>query len=348
MSRWKMPPEWAPQEAVWLSWPVDDPRHWGGAKREQIWRKFAEIAAVITRFETVRINAVPGLDAWLPARVQEFDGDPERVELYDHAHDDVWCRDHGPLFVRELDSGELAATDWGFNGWGERFEPWALDNTVPRQICQALDLRRLEPGMILEGGAIELNGRGQVLTTEAVLSNPNRNPGMSPAAIEAKLREYLGATELLWLGRGIEGDDTGGHIDDLARFVNDDTILACTEADSSSPNFGVLGENLERLEGFAALNVPAFTVVCLPMPQACEIPGWRLPVLPASYANFLLINGAVLVPTFRQTKGDARAMGMFRDLFPEREVIGIDCLELVEEGGALHCISQQQPALEAP
>ena len=339
MGRWVMPPEWAPQDAVWLSWPVDDPRHWGGSKREIIWRKFAEITAAISRFETVRINAVPGLEEWLPERLEEFQGLPERVELFDHAHNDVWCRDHGPIFVTDAENGEIGVTNWGFNGWGERFAPWELDNTIPHQVSESLALPLIEPGMILEGGAIEVNGRGQLLTTEAVLLNANRNPAMSREDVENRLHEFLGASDVIWLPRGIEGDDTGGHIDDLARFVDDDTVVACVEPDRGSPNHLVLAENRERLE--------SFNIMDLPMPQACEVPGWRLPILPASYANFLLVNGAVLIPTFRQEKGDDWALGIGRELFPGREVIGIDCLDLVEEGGALHCISQQQPVLPA-
>lgn len=338
-----MPPEWARQAAVWLSWPVDDSRHWGGAKRELVWEKFAEIAAVISRFEPVRINAVEGLGEWLPARVREHGGNPDRVELFDHVHNDVWCRDHGPIFVKNGESGEVAVTDWGFNGWGGRFVPWDLDDTIPMQIAESLGMRCLEGGMILEGGAIEVNGEGQLLTTEAVLLNPNRNPEMGREEIERRLGAVLGVKEVLWLERGIEGDDTGGHVDDLARFVNDTTIVAGVDRDAGSPNHAVLNGNLERLHGFRTPDGRPFEVLEMPMPEACEVPGWRLPVLPASYVNFLIVNGGVLVPTFRQETNDGRALGMMRELFPDREVVGIDCLDLVEEGGSLHCISQQQP-----
>ena len=339
-----MPPEWSPQEAVWLSWPVDDPRHWGGAKRDIMWAKFAEIAAAISRHEPVRINAPGGDHAAIAAACNRAKAVPDHVELFDHPHNDVWCRDHGPIFVKHRETGEVAVTDWEFNAWGGKFPPWDLDNTIPSRIAAALGKRVFPGGMILEGGAIEINGAGQLLTTEAVLLNPNRNPHLDRAAIEQLLRDGLGVSEILWLKQGIEGDDTDGHIDDLARFTDAQTILACVERTDSSPNRRVLEDNLSHLRSFLAPNQRPFEVVEIPLPEGCEVPGWRLPVLPASYVNFLIVNGGVLVPTFRQNKNDDRALGIIGELFPDRKITGIDCLDLVEEGGTLHCISQQQPA----
>jgi agmatine deiminase len=337
-----MPPEWSPQEAVWLSWPVDDPRHWGGAKRDMMWAKFAEIAAGISRFESVRINA-PGKDhPAIFAACNRTKAVMERIQLFDHPHNDVWCRDHGPIFVKHQKTGEVAVTDWEFNAWGGKFPPWDLDNAIPEKIATTLGVRLFNGGMILEGGAIEINGAGQLLTTEAVLLNPNRNPHLDRVQIEQILRDGLGVSDILWLPKGIEGDDTDGHIDDLARFIDPQTILACI--DNGGTNQQILGENLSRLRAFTGPNGRAFEVVEIPLPEACEVPGWRLPVLPASYVNFLIVNGGVLVPTFRQSKNDDRALGIIRELFDGREILGIDCLDLVEEGGTLHCISQQQPA----
>lgn len=340
-----MPPEWSCQEAVWLSWPVPDPRHWGGAKHDAMQAKFAEIAAAITQFETVRINAAGADHAGIIAACQRAKAVPERVECYDHPHNDVWCRDHGPIFVKHRQTGEVAVTDWEFNAWGGKFPPWDLDNAVPGRIAQALGKRSFTGGMILEGGAIEINGYGQLLTTEAVLLNPNRNPHLSRQDIERHLCEGLGATEIFWLPQGIEGDDTDGHIDDLARFVDDHTIIACTAHAQESANRKVLADNLARLKTFLRPDGRPFEVVEISLPDACEVPGWRLPVLPASYVNFLIVNGGVLVPTFRQSRRDDHALGLLRELFPGRSVVGIDSLDLVEEGGTLHCISQQQPAM---
>jgi len=337
-----MPAEWVDQDAVWLSWPVDDPRHWGGNKREMIWSKFAEIAAAISQHETVRINAVANNHAAILQACNRAKSVMDRVELFNHPHNDVWCRDHGPIFVKHAQTGEVAITDWEFNAWGGKFAPWNLDNSIPSQIAASLNLRSFAGGMILEGGAIEINGAGQLLTTEAVLLNPNRNPQLCREDIEQKLRDSLGVRDILWLKQGIEGDDTDGHIDDLARFTNTQTILACT--DPSGPNREILAENLHRRHNFLGPNGKAFDIVEIPLPEACEVVGWRLPVLPASYVNFLIVNDGVLVPTFRQARNDDRALGIIRELFPERKVTAIDCLDLVEEGGTLHCISQQQPA----
>ncbi|MFT4175279.1 MAG: agmatine deiminase family protein [Luteolibacter sp.] len=339
-----MPAEWSPQEAVWLSWPVDDPRHWGGAKRDVMWAKFAEIAAAISRFEPVRINAPAADHPAIAAACDRAKAVPERVELFDHPHNDVWCRDHGPIFVKQHETGATAVTDWEFNAWGGKFPPWDLDNTIPAKVAAALHKPVFKGGMILEGGAIEINGQGQLLTTEAVLLNPNRNPHLDREQIEQLLRDGLGVSEILWLKHGIEGDDTDGHIDDLARFIDPATILTCVESNPLSSNRKILNDNLDRLKSFTAPNGRPFEIVEIPLPAACEVPGWRLPVLPASYVNFLIVNGGVLVPTFRQGKNDDRALGMLRELFPGREITGIDCLDLVEEGGTLHCISQQQPA----
>jgi agmatine deiminase len=339
-----MPPEWAPQEAVWLSWPVNDPRHWGGAKRETIISKFAEIAAAISRFEPVRINASEAEHSRIAMVCNRAHAVPERVQLFDHSHDDVWCRDHGPIFVKNSTTGEVAVTDWEFNAWGGKFPPWDQDNAIPGRIAESLGLRCFKNHMILEGGAIEVNGAGQLLTTEAVLLNPNRNPTLRREQIETHLCDALGVSEILWLKQGIVGDDTDGHIDDLARFIDSQTILACVDRRPGSPNRQILEDNLARLRSFLGPNGKTFEVLEIPLPEACAVPGWRLPLLPASYVNFLIVNGGVLVPTFRQGKNDDHALGMIRELFPDREIVGIDCLDLVEEGGTLHCISQQQPA----
>ena len=342
-SGFSMPPEWAPQDATWLSWPVVDPRHWGGAKQDLIWRKFAEIASAISQFQPVRINAPQRDWGAIQKAFNAALGIPERLELFDHPHNDVWCRDHGPIFVKHSQSGEVAVTDWDFNAWGGKFPPWDLDDAIPEKIATSLGMKRFVGGMVLEGGAIEVNGSGQLITTEAVLLNPNRNPSFTKADTENLLMSGLGVTEIIWLKKGIEGDDTDGHIDDLARFVDDQTILACTERDSRSPNHRVLLENLSHLRQTLGPNGRAFDLIEIHLPAACEVPGWRLPVLPASYVNFLILNGGVLVPTFRQSRNDDRALGVIREMFSDRTVVGIDCLDLVEEGGTLHCISQQQP-----
>lgn len=339
-----MPAEWTPQTATWLSWPVDDPRHWGGAKQGIIWKKFAEIAAAISRYQPVHVNAPGATHTAIASACNSAKANPHNLQLFDHPNNDVWCRDHGPIFIKHLETGEIAVTDWEFNAWGGKFAPWDLDNSIPKKIASSLDLPIFNGGMILEGGAIEINGSGQLLTTEAVLLNPNRNPQLSREQVEQKLCATLGVSEILWLEKGIEGDDTDGHIDDLARFTSNTTILACQEKDSDSPNHPILAGNMNRLKNFLTPDGNPYDIVPIHLPQACEIPGWRLPVLPASYVNFLILNHAVLVPVFRQRKNDERALGIIHEQFPDREIVPIDCLDLVQEGGTLHCISQQQPA----
>lgn len=333
-----MPPEWSPQESVWLSWPHRSDL-WDG-RLELLEAKFAEIAATISRFEFVDLNASADLHDGIRQKFLASGGHDEHLRLHPHPTNDVWCRDHGPLFVKDP-AGRVALTNWGFNGWGNKFLPYDLDDSIPGLIAKNLDLPLIDGGMILEGGSIEINGHGQLLTTEAVLLNPNRNPSLSKAEIEERLRQFLGATEILWLKDGIEGDDTDGHIDDLARFTADDTIIAAI--DPGGPNEAVLSENLARLKSFRTPDGRPFDIHTVALPQAKASPDWRLPTLPASYVNFLIIEGAVLVPTFAQ-ENDQPALTLIGRLFPEREIIGINCLDLVKEGGSLHCISQQMPA----
>jgi len=334
-----MPAEWEPQEAVWLSWPH---RHatWPGAFRP-IPEKFAEIAAQISRREKVRINLARPLRRQAQVLLNRAGADPANVELYDHPTDDAWCRDHGPIFVVNDRTGEVALTDWKFNAWGRKYPRYAQDNRIPARIGRALGLRRFAQPMVLEGGSIDVNGEGLLLTTEACLLNPNRNPRLGRAQIEQHLRDALGVQTILWLGEGILGDDTDGHVDDLARFFSEDGIVTAVERNRRDRNHRALAGNRERLRSLRTPSGGRFRIVELPMPAACEYRGERLP---ASYANFLVINGAVLVPAFRQPRRDREAAEVLGSCFPGREVVPIDCLELVRGLGTLHCISQQQPA----
>jgi agmatine deiminase len=335
--RW--PAEWEPQAAVWLSWPHKRAT-WPGHFRP-IPAVFAAFAAQISRREKVRINCARAGQPRARALLARAGADPANVTFYDHPTNDAWCRDHGPIFVKRGRTGEVALTDWQFNSWGGKYPPFDRDNAIPGRIARALRLRRFAETMVLEGGSIDGNGEGLLLTTEACLLNPNRNPHLTRAQIEARLRAGLGVRTVLWLGDGIVGDDTDGHVDDLARFFRADGIVTAVEGNSRDVNYRALRDNLERLR---ALRTPAgrkFTVIELPMPAPCYYGGQRLP---ASYANFLIINGAVLLPTFRQPRRDAAAAEILAGCFPGREIVPIDCLDLVWGRGTLHCISQQQPA----
>jgi len=335
--RW--PAEWEPQEAVWLSWPHNR-ETWPGHFRP-IPGVFAEIAAQISRREKVRINLARAGQPRARALLARAGADPANVEFYGHPTNDAWCRDHGPIFVKRRRDGEVAVTDWIYNAWGGKYPPFDRDDRIPARIARALRLRRFAGRMVLEGGSIDGNGQGLLLTTEACLLNPNRNPRLTRAQIERRLREMLGLRAVLWLGDGIQGDDTDGHVDDLARFFRADGIVTVVERNPRDGNYRALRENLERLR---ALRTPAgrkFTLAELPMPAPCFYRGDRLP---ASYANFLVINGAVLLPTFRQPRRDAAAADVLAGCFPGRAIVPIDCLDLVVGLGTLHCISQQQPA----
>jgi agmatine deiminase len=263
------------------------------------------------------------------------------VAFFDHPTNDAWCRDHGPIFVKHTRTGEVALTDWRYNAWGGKYPPFDADDAIPRRIARALGLRRFARPMVLEGGSIDVNGAGLLLTTEACLLNPNRNPALTRADIERALREMLGVRTIIWLGDGIVGDDTDGHVDDLARFFAEDGIVTAVERNRRDANFAALAENLARLRALRTRAGRKFHIAELPMPAPVYGNGQRLP---ASYANFLVINGAVLMPAFRQPRRDAEAAEVLAACFPGREIVPVDSLDLVLGLGTLHCISQQQPA----
>jgi len=335
----RMPAEWEPQAAVWLSWPHNR-KTWPGHFRP-IPEKFAEIAATISHYEDVRINLAKPRQARAWSLIKRAKADLTRVVFHDNPTNDAWCRDHGPIFVKQDRTGEVAVTDWKYNAWGGKYPPYDKDNAIPPRIARALGLRRFVVNRVLEGGSIEVNGAGSLLTTEACLLNRNRNPSLTKAGIEQMLREHLGVRQILWLGDGIVGDDTDGHIDDLSRFYRVDGIVTAVEHNPRDSNHAMLRANLERLRSLRTPAGKKFRIMELPMPAPCFCDGQRLP---ASYANFLVINGAVLMPAFRQKKRDAEAAEVLAACFPRRKIILIDCLELVWGLGTLHCISQQQPA----
>jgi agmatine deiminase len=230
--------------------------------------------------------------------------------------------------------------DWGYNAWGNKYPPFDLDDQVPTHVAKLRGLPLFEPGIVMEGGSLEVNGRGTVLTTEACLLNPNRNPHLNKTQIEGYLRDFLGVRHILWLGDGIEGDDTDGHVDDLARFVSHDTIVTVVEEDPADNNHAVLQENLERLRHMRDQDGQLFRIVELPMPRRIEVEDQRLP---ASYANFYIANDRVIVPTFRD-RNDAVALERLQRQFTDRRVVGIDSSDLIWGLGSFHCISQQEPA----
>src|SRR5438094_6818302 len=264
----------------------------------------------------------------------------ERVTFYRIPTNEPWCRDHGPIFLTRDRDPKLALVDWDYNAWGNKYPPFNLDEVVPTRVAEVLKVPVFYPHMILEGGSIEVNGAGALLTTESCLLNKNRNPNLSRDEIEARLRDYLGVRDILWLGDGIAGDDTDGHIDDLARFVSEKTVVTAVEENRGDENYEPLQENLARLQAMK-INDRAIEVITLPMPKKIMREGLRMP---ATYANFYIANSCVLVPTFADPADEA-ALSILRESFPNRRVIGIDCRELIWGLGAFHCLTQQQPAI---
>jgi agmatine deiminase len=347
-----MPAEWAPHLACYLAWPHNRDT-WPG-KFEVIPPIYAEMVAKIARFEPVRlavtdasqIDEVRATIREAARRTEtEAPGPILPIDIFHLPTNDAWARDHGPIFVNRAANEAPAgpnqiALDWRFNSWGEKYGAFDLDDVVPQKLGRRFGFEVIEPGIVLEGGSIDVNGAGSLVTTESCLLNPNRNPSLSRADIEDYLRTYLGVTNVLWLGDGIAGDDTDGHIDDLARFVAPDTIVTVLEDDPADVNYQVLRENLERLRAMRDQDGRALKIEPIPMPPAIIHDGTRLP---ASYANFYIANGAVLMPTFNAPT-DARAAATLTRLFPGRRVVGIPSTDLVWGLGSVHCLSQQHPA----
>ncbi len=338
---YRMPAEWEPHAATWFTWPRPNGISFPD-KYDTVPPVYAELIRHLVQVEEVNINV---WNAEMEAQARELltrHGAPlERVRFHHFPAYEPWCRDHGPIFLVRENAGkhERAIVDWGYNAWGGKYPPFDLDDAIPQHVAALRRLPLFSPGIVMEGGSIELNGRGTLLTTEACLLNPNRNPQLTKSEIEQYLRDYLGVTNILWLGDGIVGDDTDGHIDDLTRFVGPNTVVTVVEEDSADENFGVLQDNLNRLRTLRDQDGRPLRVVELPMPGVVEYDGQRLP---ASYANFYIANGIVLVPTYRHAN-DARALAALQEVFPDRKVIGADSTELIWGLGSFHCISQQEP-----
>ncbi len=341
---YRLPAEWEPHAATWIAWPHqrDD---WPGKFAAIPW-VYTEIVRHLHQSEPVRILVNdPTAERRARGYLRKVPLDWGRIEFVHCPTDRVWTRDYCPLFVRN-DRGEKAVTDWHFNGWA-KYANWHLDDAVPAQLAARLNLPAWQPNwdgwrVVLEGGSIDVNGQGLLLTTEECLlsSVQARNPNLTKADLETVLAAYLGVRKVLWLNRGIAGDDTHGHVDDLARFVDPRTVVAVVESDPHDENYEPLQENFERLRGMTDLDGGTLEVVALPMPSPVTFRGQRLP---ASYANFYIANDSVLVPTFNDAH-DRRALGILAELFPGRKVIGVHAVDLVWGLGTLHCLTQQEPA----
>jgi agmatine deiminase len=340
---YSFPPEWHPHSATWISWPRPEGVSFPD-RYEHIPENIACIVKEIAKREKVCINVQNyNYEVIVRRELGKCKVPLDNVSFHHIRTNEAWCRDHGPAFV--LRKGlrgktEAAIVDWGFNSWGGKYVPFDDDDNVPTRIAELLDVPVFYPKIIMEGGAVDFNGKGTILTTESVLLNSNRNPMLKDWEIERYLKEYYGQKHVVWLDDGIIGDDTDGHVDDISRFVNANTIVTAVEPDPKDPNHEPLQENLKRLRAARDQDGHTFQLIEIPMPERLEIEGQ---VLPASYANFYFINDALLVPTFRQKKRDKQALDILQKACPKHEVVGVDCYNLIWGLGAIHCFTQQQP-----
>lgn len=333
------PAEFAPHEATWLSWPHKE-ASWPG-KIDTIYPNYSLFVKYLAKSEKVRINvANEGMKMVAQAHLDKAGVNLEQVEFFLHPTNDAWCRDHGPAFVINPNAThKKAIVDWGYNAWGDKYPPYDLDDVIPTLIGKHFNLEVYHPGIVMEGGSVEFNGEGTVLTSTCCLLNPNRNPHLNQQQIEKFLCNYYGVQQVLWVEEGIVGDDTDGHIDDTVRFVNADTVLTVVEENKADENYALLQNNLKQLRSMRLLNGKQLNIIELPMPDAVIYEDQRLP---ASYANFYIANKYVIVPTFRSDKDD-KALQIIADWFKDREVIGIDSTDIIWGLGSFHCLSQQEP-----
>lgn len=344
------PAEFAPQRALWLSWPHKE-ESWPG-KLHTIYNSYCEFILQVADHQKVCINvANEALKSFALQQIQSCTYAQKvanltellnQITFYFHPTNDAWCRDHGPAFLLNHHSKEKAIVDWGYNAWGGKYPPFDLDDVIPTRIGEKLGLQVFHPGIVMEGGSVEFNGKGTLLTSRACLLNENRNPHLNQSQIEQYLVDYYGVDHILWVNDGIIGDDTDGHIDDITRFVNEDTVVTVIEENKADENHAILQENLDLLKKMRLENGKQLNIVELPMPKPVI---YEDQILPASYANFYISNGKVIVPTFRDDANDVKALDILQDCFKTRKVVGIDSTDIIWGLGSFHCLSQQEPEI---
>lgn len=335
------PAEFVKHTSTWLSWPHKE-ASWPG-KIETIFPVYADFIRHVAEGETVNINV---RDEAMKAKALGFlhkaGADLGNIKFWMHPTDDAWCRDHGPAFlVNPKAEIKKVIVDWGYNAWGGKYPPFDNDDRIPTLIGESLNIPVYHPGIVMEGGSVDFNGKGTVLTTRNCLLNKNRNPHLSQKEIEQYLRDFYGVNNILWLGDGIEGDDTDGHIDDLTRFINETTVVTVVEHNKSDTNYKPLKENTEQLAKMKLENGKSIDIIELPMPGKVIYEGMRLPM---SYANFYISNKYIVTPIFKD-KNDDKALDILQACFPDRKVIGLDCRDIIWGLGAFHCLSHEEPAV---
>lgn len=333
------PAEFEPHSATWLSWPHKE-ESWPG-KIDTIYPNYSLFVKELTKGEKVFINvADEDMKSFAVGHLQKVEADLSKVEFFFNPTNDAWCRDHGPAFLVNPDAEQKKViVDWGYNAWGNKYPPFELDDVIPTLIGAQFNIPVYHPGIVMEGGSVEFNGKGTLLTSRSCLLNPNRNPHLNQAQIEDYLVNYYGVDQILWVDEGIVGDDTDGHIDDTVRFVNEDTVLTVVEENKSDENYKLLQHNLLQLKQMRLINGKQLNIIELPMPDKLIYEGQRLP---CSYANFYIANKSVIVPTFRCANDD-KALQIIQSCFPGRKVMGIDSTDIIWGLGSFHCLSQQEP-----
>lgn len=335
------PAEFAPHTATWLSWPHKE-ASWPG-KIHTIFPYYCRFVKELAAGEKVCINvADEAMKNFAISHLQTEEVDLDKVEFFFHPTNDAWCRDHGPAFlINPKAEQKKIIVDWNYNAWGNKYPPFDLDDIIPTLIANHYGIPAYYPGIIMEGGSVDFNGNGTLITSTACLLNKNRNPHLSREQVENYLSNYYGVDQILWVQEGIVGDDTDGHIDDTVRFVNEDTVITVVEQNRNDENYELLQKNLEELKKMRLLSGKQLTIVELPMPKEIVCEDQRLP---ASYANFYISNRCVIVPTFRSDRDD-QALDIIQQCFPGRKVVGIDSTEIIWGLGSFHCLSQQEPAV---
>jgi agmatine deiminase len=335
------PAEFAFHEATWLSWPHKE-ESWPG-KIDAIYPYYGQFVKELSSGERVCININDSsMKTFAENCLLEAGVDLAKIEFFFHPTDDAWCRDHGPAFLINPNAKQKKIiVDWNYNAWGNKYPPFDLDDQVPTLIANHYHLPVYYPGIIMEGGSVDFNGNGTLISSTCCLLNPNRNPQLNQGAIEDRLRAYYGVEQVLWVDEGILGDDTDGHIDDTVRFVNEETVLVVVEENENDENYNPLKRNLSKLRKMRLLNGKQINCIELPMPDPVYFQDQRLP---ASYANFYIANKSVIVPVFQSSKDD-QALRIIQECFPQRKVIGINSTEIIWGLGSFHCLSQQEPAV---
>ena len=336
---YRFPAEWEKHRATWLSWPHKE-ESWPG-KIEKIYPIYAQFIKLLSEGELVCINV--NNEKMKSQAIQYLDKqnvDISKIKIFIHPTNDAWCRDHGPSFLINPNAeNKKIIIDWNYNAWGNKYPPYDLDDIIPTLIGEEFNIPVYRPDIVMEGGSVDFNGKGTLLTTTSCLLNPNRNPNLNQADIEKYLIDYYCVDNILWLNDGITGDDTDGHIDDITRFVNNNTVVTVVEHNKSDENYNILKENVELLDKMKLENGEKINIIEIPMPSPVIYDGQRLP---ASYANFYIGNAVVVVPTFRD-KNDDKALSILQNCFSDRKVIGLDSTDIIWGLGSFHCLSQQEP-----